>query len=508
MTTYIEASPLAIERELERRETARTLSGSLPRFIEAAWPIVEPGYAYKHNYHIDAMCEALEACTRREILRLLINIPPRHMKSLTVEVFWPAWWWTFEPGIRFLTASYGDQLATRDARKQRKIITHEWFQHLWPEFELSGDQNTKGRYENTAQGYRIATSVGGVGTGEGGDVIIIDDPHKTDEIESDTERQAVLDWHDGTISTRFNEPDRGVEVLIMQRLHTKDLAGHVLEQGGWEHICIPAEYDPKHPFIWPDDPRSKNGELLWPERFGRRELDGLKKTLGSHRAAGQLQQLPVAREGELLKRWYWQYFHPALLDEIARLPAFTRILASWDTAFKEKMESDFVVGTVWGVYKSDRYLLRRVREQMSFGATKRAMKEVRKWAVETWPNAAQTTLIEKSANGVDIITELKREITGVVAHTAQTDKTLRAQEAEPTLEAGNCFVPGVMLPDRSGPDPAGTPAWVQDFIDELAKFNKGEYDDQVDSWSQAMNWLNLKASQDATLEEPDDDVRI
>lgn len=506
--TVIEATPVAIERELERRSIAAHLSGSLRMFTRSAWPIVEPGYEYKHNYHIDAMSEALEACTRREILRLLINIPPRHMKSLEVEVFWPAWWWTFDPGIRFLTASYGDQLATRDARKQRKIVTSEWYEWLWPHVQLSSDQNTKGRYETSEQGYRIATSVGGVGTGEGGDVIIIDDPHKTDEIESDTERQAVLDWHDGTISTRFNEPDRGVEVLIMQRLHDKDLAGHVLEQGGWEHLCFPAEYDRKHPFIWPDDPRTKDGELLWPERFGRQQINALKKTLGSYRAAGQLQQLPTAREGDLLKRWYWQYFDPKLLDEIERLPKFRRIMCSWDTAFKEKTTSDYVVGTVWGVFGADRYLLRRVREQMSFGATKRAMKEVRHWATNAWPQAAVTTLIEKSANGVDIITELKREITGVVSYTAQSDKYLRASEAEPTLEAGNCHVPGVMLPDRSGPDPARTPAWVQEFIDELARFNKGEHDDQVDSWSQAMNWLNLKASQEATLEEVDDAVRI
>lgn len=509
MTTYIEATAEGIEAEIERRELARELSGSLPRFIEAAWQIVEPAYKYKHNYHIDAMSEALEACSRREILRLLLNIPPRHMKSLETEVFWPSWWWTFEPSIRFLTASYGDQLAVRDARKQRMLITHPWYRNLWGDvFTLLPDQNTKSRFENNQLGYRIATSVGGVGTGEGGDVIIIDDPHKTDEIESEVERQAVLDWHDGTISTRFNEPDRGIEVLIMQRLHEKDLAGHVLEQGGWHHVCIPAEYDRKHPFIWPDDPRTEDGELLWPDRFGRKEIDALKKQLGSYRAAGQLQQLPSAREGDLLKVRYWNYFEPSLLDEVEHLPEFSRILCSWDTAFKEKTTSDYVVGTVWGVHKSDRYLLRRVREQLSYGATKRAMKEVRRWAGETFPEAGITTLIEKSANGVDIIADLKREITGVVEHLAQTDKMQRAEQAEPVLEAGNCFVPGYKLPDMSGPDTARTPAWVQDFIGELARFNKGEYDDQVDSWSQAMNWLGRRDPQGVVLEEPDDDVRI
>lgn len=502
--TVIEATPQAIERELERRAEARRLSESLPQFIRAAWPIVEPAYVYRHNYHIDAIGEALAACSKREILRLLLNIPPRHMKSLATEVFWPAWWWTFEPSVRFLTASYGEQLAVRDARKHRMLITHPWFRQLWGDvFDLLPDQNTKSRFENDRLGYRIATSVGGVGTGEGGDVIIIDDPHKTDEIESDVERQAVLDWHDGTISTRFNEPDRGVEVLIMQRLHTRDLAGHVLEQGGWTHICIPAEYDRKHPFMWPDDPRSVDGELLWPDRFDREAIDALKSTLGSYRAAGQLQQLPAAREGDLLKRAHWNYFDPRLLDDPAKLPPFRRVLVSWDTAFKEKTDSDYVVGTVWGQHRADLYLLRKVRERMSFGATKRAMIEVRQWMQQAWPDSMLTVLIEKSANGVEIIKELKREITGVVAYTADRDKVLRAEAAEPTLEAGNCWLPGHRLPDMSGPDPARTPAWVQEFVDELAVFPRGEHDDQVDSWSQAVNWFNRQSPQGATISIPD-----
>lgn len=502
--TVIQATVEDIDRELARRAEARRLSGSLREFMEAAWPVLEPGYAFRPNWHIDAISEHLEACTRREILRLLINIPPRHMKSLGVTVFWPAWWWTFDPMIRFLSASYGEKLALRDSRKSRRLITSEWYQELWGDvFEFAYDHNTQGRYENNHLGYRIATSVGGVATGEGGDVIIVDDPHKTDEIESEVERAAVIDWHDNTLSTRFNEPDRGVEVLVMQRLHERDLAGHVLETGEWTHLCLPAEYDPKHPFIWPDDPRVEPGELLWGDRFTRESVDSLKRRLGSYGTAGQLQQLPAAREGNLLKRAHWEFFDPRLLDQPQRLPRFRRVLASWDTAFKEKTDSDFVVGTVWGQVGADVYLLRKVRERMSFGATKRSMTEVRQWMQDTWPNSMINTLIEKSANGVEIIKELKREIPGVVEYVADRDKVLRAEAAEPTLEAGNCWLPGFKAPDRSGPDPARTPAWVQEFVDELAKFNKGEYDDQVDSWSQAINWLNRQTPQSATVSLPD-----
>jgi len=501
------ATPDNLQLELDRRAEARLLSGSLAEFTRAAWPIIEPGYRYVHNWHIDAISEALEAATERDILRLLVNIPPRHMKSLNIEVFWPAWWWTFEPGIRFLTASYGDQLATRDARKTRALIMSDWYQRLWGDvYQLSDDQNTKSRYENDQKGYRIATSVGGVGTGEGGDVILIDDPHKTDEAESDLERQTVLDWHDGTISTRFNEPERGVEVIVMQRLHERDLAGHVLEQGGWHHLCLPAEYDPKHPFMWPDDPRSEPGELLWPERFSRNAVTQLKTQMGSYRAAGQLQQLPAAREGDLLKRAWWKYFPPLFLDEPGRLPEFRLIVSSWDTAFKEKTTSDYVVGTVWGRSVSDLYMLRLVRERMSLGATKRAMKEVRAWLQATWPQAGIVTLVEKSANGVTIIDELTREIPGVIPWTAVADKVARAENAQPTLEAGNCFLPGFPLPDLTGPDSGRTPAYVMEFIDELAKFNKGQYDDQVDSWSQAVNYLNTRSPLPSQILLPDERI--
>lgn len=505
--TLMEANVSNLDAEIERREEAAYLGKHFGVFVQRAWPIAEPGRQYHHNWHIDAICEHLEACREREILRLLINIPPRHMKSLNVSVFWPAWWWATDPTARFLTASYGEQLATRDARKTRQLIQSEWYQHLWGDvYQLATDQNTKSRYENDKLGHRISTSVGGVGTGEGGDVILIDDPHKTDEIESDVERQNVIEWHDGTISSRFNDPSTGVEVIVMQRLHESDLAGHVLAEGDWVHLCLPAEYDPKHPFMWPDDPRSEPGELLWPDRFGRESLDKLKARLGSYRAAGQLQQIPTAREGDLLKRAHWQYFDPRLLDDPSRLPKFRRIVSSWDTAFKDKVSSDYVVGTVWGQHGADRYMLRRVREQMNLGATKRAMKEVHAWVQGEWPRAAISTLIEKSANGVEIIEELKREIPGVVAVVASTDKRLRAEAAEPTLEAGNCHLPGFPAPDLSGPDTGRTPAWVQDFIEECARFDRGAYDDQVDSWSQAMNWLNSKSPTGATVAVPDERI--
>jgi hypothetical protein len=176
---------------------------------------------------------------------------------------------------------------------------------------------------------------------------------------SDTARARVLDWHDGTLASRFNDPKTGIEIVVMQRLHERDLSGHLLEQGGWTHLCLPARYEAKHPFCWPDDPRDQEGELLWPAHIPENELTRIEQTMGSFRAAGQLQQRPAALEGAILKRGWWRFYNPDHLSEpeIHHLPRFSRIVASWDTAFKDKTTSDYVVGQVWGIDGADRYLL-------------------------------------------------------------------------------------------------------------------------------------------------------
>jgi hypothetical protein len=319
--TEIDLNVNELRAALERKRAGKTPSEqaaewscSLPAFVQAAWLVVEPATPFVPNWHINAICEHLEAASRGEIRRLVINIPPRHGKSLLVSVFWPAWWWTWQPQIRFLTASYGASLAERDAIKTRDLLRSPWYQTYWP-LELKADLNRANRYENTAGGSRIATSVGGEATGEGGDVIIIDDPHKVEEALSQTARARVSDWHDGTLGFRLNDPKTGIEVVIMQRLHERDLTGHLLERDGWTHLCLPARYDPNHPFRWPDDPRQTDGELLWPAHIPEQELARIEETMGSYRAAGQLQQRPAALEGELLKRAWWRFYDPVLLHD-------------------------------------------------------------------------------------------------------------------------------------------------------------------------------------------------
>ena len=380
----IDLSAVAVRAALERRlaeqliaEDAALRSSNLRLFVEAAWLVVEPATVFASNWHIDAICDYLQAASRGEIDRLLINVPPRHMKSLTVSVFWPAWIWTWAPHTRFLTASYGAGLAERDAIRSRDLLRSAWYRERWPELELKGDVNRTNRYENTQTGYRVATGVGGEATGEGGDVIIIDDPHKLEEALSDSARARVIDWHDGTLASRLNDPKTGVEVVVMQRLHERDLSGHLLERGGFTHLCLPARYERQHPFVWPDDPRTREGELLWPDHIPDAELTRIEQTMGSFRGAGQLQQRPAALEGELLKRGWWRFYNPEYLnlEKIAMLPRFTRIVSSWDTAFEDKTTSDYVVGQVWGLAGPDRYLLYGYRRHANLQATKQAMRD-------------------------------------------------------------------------------------------------------------------------------------
>jgi predicted phage terminase large subunit-like protein len=517
--TVVELSLAEIEAEQERRRLGRTireeadgLAASLAGFVRAGWHVVWPNEPYMHGWHIDAICEHLEAVTAGDIRRLQIWVPPGSTKSTLVSICWPAWEWTREPRLRYLSGSYELKLATDLAVKSRDLIRSGWYQARWPNVILKRDQDLKQSYANTAGGERFVTSPGaGQSTGKHAHRILIDDALNAQEIVSEAKLNEVQEWHDGTLSTRFVDPRNATEVIIQQRLAERDLAGHVLDQHEWTILCLPEEYEPAHPYAWSKDPRTEAGELLWPDRVGDAEHASRLLVLGDYRAAGQLQQRPAAREGAILKRSGWRYFPRALLDDdnIANLPAFSRIIQSWDTAFKDKTTSDYVVGTVWGQHGADLYLLRLVRDRMSLSLTKAAMREVTGWIVERWPAAGSWILIEKSANGVEIIEELRRELQGVVAIAASTSKVARAEAAEPALEAGNIHLPGAAAPDEpSGYSAALTPAWAQGLVEECAVFPNGEHDDQVDSFTQAVNWARSASTGPTRLARPASQGRL
>jgi predicted phage terminase large subunit-like protein len=449
--------------------------------------MVEPGSRYVPGWHLDAICDHLEAVTRGEIQRLLINVPPRSGKSLTVSVFWPAWVWATRPETRWLYSSYAQSLSTRDSVRCRRLIESPWYRERWGDmFRLTSDQNVKVRFDNDRTGVRIATSVGGSATGEGGDVIVCDDPHKVEEAASDTIREGVLDWWDQTISTRLNDPRTGAMVIIMQRVHERDLAGHALEQARWTHLCLPAEFEPGHPFVWPYDPRREPGELLCSERVGVQEIEALKSSLGAYGTAGQLQQRPAPAGGGVFERRWWRYYDPG-----AALPVFEQVVQSWDLAFTGTSTSDYVVGQVWGHRGADKYLLRQVRKRMEFTHTIAAVRAMTAWVDDHLPgHGGHAILVERAANGAALLDVLGTEIPGLLPVVPRGDKLARARAITPQIEAGNVLLPGACNADGTGYDRDRTPAWAQRLVEEAAAFPNAAHDDGVDAMAQAIARLS------------------
>lgn len=481
-----------IKRRAELREKKTAAEDSLRVFIEQAWQVVEPSTPFVGGWNIDAVCEHLEAVSAGHIRNLVINVPPRTAKSLIVSVFWPAWDWIKHPELRWLFSAYTSKLSLRDSMKCRRVIESPWYKANWGDiYHLIGDQNTKENYENNKTGQRIATSVSGIGVGAGGDRIVTDDANNTEEIESELMRQGVLDWWDHTMSTRGNNPKTVARVVIQQRLHEKDLSGHVLEQGGYTHLYLPMRFEINRRCRtmingreW-KDPRVKPGELLWPERFGEVQIQELETRLGSYMAAGQLQQNPSPVGGGMLKSHWWKYWHfrGAKMDPVqvpmpdgsflqvksVELPErFDMMIQSWDMAFKDLSTSDYVVGLVLAAKGANRFVLKHKRDHLDMPET---VKAVREMSVEN--PLAYMKLVEDKANGPAVIQSLHAEVGGMIAVNPIGGKIARASAASPEVEAGNWYLPHPQLAP-----------WVDGFIAECAGFPKASYDDQVDAWSQ------------------------
>lgn len=501
------------------------MAGSLRKFVYACWPHVVPADPVP-TWHIDAICEHLEAAYAREIPRLLITIQPGALKSTLVSVMAPAWRWTHAPKERIVSGSYVDSLAARDTRKSRELILRPWYQARWGSvFDLTSDENMRTRYSNTLGGHRIATHVGG-GTGERGSVLILDDPHNAREIASETALSEAREWWGDTWASRLNSSveDPGVKIVIGQRVHENDVIGFILDGdpdgSRWVHLCLPARYEKKHLYRTPakrrlpsgrvvtGDTRTLEGEILAPSYMDEATLNEAQAEMTEVTRSAQYQQRPAPREGALLKRQYWRYYHRensyyserARFDrELAKqMGLFSMVVHSWDTSLKDRAKSDFVAGQSWGVRGADRYLLRLVHARLGFNATVESMLALYEWAVDLWPNIPHYTLVESTSNGPDAIAEIQRRINGVQAIAAKGTKEMRAEAASPALEGGNCFLPGFTSPDMTDYD-ARTPTDVQKFVEEAASFPYGTHDDQVDAWSQAMNWLRTRGVRRASF---------
>jgi len=450
---------------------------SLREFIKSSWGTIEPARDFYDNWHIDAISEHLEAVAHGDIKRLIINVPPRHMKSISVAVALPAWVWTIMPQKRFLFASYALSLSVRDSVKCRRLIDSQWYKtHFGQTFELTSDQNQKQRFENDKTGYRIATSVDGALTGEGGDIIVIDDPHNVREAESSAVRESVLDWWDQAMQTRLNDPKTGAFVIIMQRVHENDLTGHILkdEYNDWDHLCLPARYEIGHPSptrssLGFTDPRTKEGDLLWPERVDEKTLSNLERSLGTYASAGQLQQRPMPKGGGILKAEWWVPW------EKPDLPDIEYVLQSWDTAFSTNEKTSYSARTTWGVFRMNGQINAIVLDMWYDRVTYPELRNIAQESYEDYePDAV---LIEKKASGQSLLQDLRMAGIPVIPYSPDRDKEARAHAASALLEDGRIYFPS----DKK---------WSKDLIDICAAFPAGDNDDIVDTCTQA--WLRLR----------------
>ena len=488
-------SPAVMLDLLKEERERRNAAASLYEFVRQSWHVVEPGVPFIGGWHIEQICEHLEACSGGDLRKLLINIPPRHSKSTIVSVMWPMWEWLTDPAQKFLCASYSGNLSIRDNLKARRLIQSPWYQDRWGHmFRLAGDQNAKQRYENDKTGYRLATSVGGTATGEGGSRLLLDDPHSAQEAQSDAIRESALEWFDVVWSTRLNDPKADVMVTIMQRLHERDISGHIIDDiGGWEHLMIPAEWDGvrRKTSVGPYDPRQKKGELICPDRFGEDEIADLKKLLGAYGSAGQLQQEPTPSEGGILKTQYFE-----LWPHNTGLPPFEYILQSYDCAFTEKSTGDPTACTVWAVFTHDGerhvMLIDAWDEHLAYPDLR--AKAIKQWGTEyggmskdspfSRKKRPDRILVEAKASGQSLLQDLRlAKVPAIPYNPGNADKVSRAHQAAPTLELGLVWIP------ESKKTPGHAVSWAQPFIKELSKFPVGAHDDYVDTFTQAIIYL-------------------
>ena len=496
--------PHAVERTLCER--------SLSAFIRKAWHVVEPGQKYDHNWHVDFICEHLEAITEgmrmedgRWYNRLLVNVPPGTSKSLLLNVFWPAWEWgpRAMPHLRYVCAAHKiENLSARDSRRMRQLITSEWYQSHWGDrVQLARDQNEKLNFVNGAQGFRIATAITSL-TGIRGDRVIIDDPHSVDSAASEVQRQAEVQTFLEAIPSRLNNPKKSAIIVIMQRLHEDDISGVILDkQLGYDHIMLPMLFDPIRAtptLLGAVDPRTEPNELLFPKRFPIEVVKRDRAVMGEFGFAGQYQQEPAPRGGGIIQREWWQLWEAP--DNA--YPPFEYILASVDTAYTEKEENDFSAMSVWGVFAHDP----TAQAQKIIGSDGRVMQVERTYGelapkvmlIDAWQEKlpihklvmkiAETAkhwkvdkvLIEAKASGISVDQELRRlynhELFAVqLSNPKRLDKVARLHSVSHLFAEGMVYAP-----DK---------AYAEMMIRQVSTFPKAKHDDLVDTCSQALRHL-------------------
>ncbi|MCW3476404.1 phage terminase large subunit [Limobrevibacterium gyesilva] len=454
----------------DRRSLLRALlRQDLPSFTAKCFATLEAGRPFHGNWHIRHIGWQLSRVASGEVKRLALTIPPRHLKSICVTVAYTAWAVGHAPSLKVITVSYADELAKLHAAAFRTVVESDWYRALFPAYRIS--RATQTEVETTAGGIRYAGSVGGSILGRGADLIVVDDPIKAQAALSAAERRKVKEFYDNTLYTHLNDKGRGAIVIVMQRLHQDDLVGHVLGQEPWELAAIPAiETEDRSYRLGPEPGEMHHrrvGEVIDCRREDRAVLDQLRRTLGSMNFAAQYQQDPVPPDGNAIRR-EWLRFYDTLPSQL------DLVVVSWDTASTLGEASDWSVSTVWGLRGSDIFLLDVVRGRFEVPELRRRIEAT------TQRYGADATLVEETDIGRAVVQEMRQSSpVRPILWRPLLDKEARLLAQAPKFEAGQVLLP------REAP-------WLAEYASELLAFPNGTHDDQVDSTSQALNWLSRR----------------
>jgi predicted phage terminase large subunit-like protein len=445
------------------------LRTNLASFVQRVFFELNPGQEYLHSWHIDAICYRLEQCANGENRRLITTMPPRSLKSISTSVAFVAWMLGRDPTLRFVVVSYADTLAVDLSNQTRAVMESDWYQALFPGTRLSPQKNTQTMFETTAHGSRLATTINGSFTGMGADFIIIDDPIKASEEPSEATLKNAIEKFRGGITTRFNNPAKGVLIVVLQRVHEMDLAGYLLERDdSYTHLNLPAIAEEPHavPIGAGKFFKRDVGDLLHPERLTEQVLDDFKLQMGPYGFAAQFQQNPAPAGGGIVK---WEWFQPYKTPPARQDGDF--VVQSWDTAATVKDDASYSVCTTWLCRGGNYFLLDVFRDRLEYPLLEQRVQNL-------WQEYdTNLVIIEEVTGSLPLIQSLKTKYPKMNAQglTPVNDKATRMKAETMTLYAGHVFIPH----DAS---------WLAEFKREMVRFPNAQYDDQVDSVSQFLLW--------------------
>jgi predicted phage terminase large subunit-like protein len=440
------------------------MRGDFVTFVHRCFQTVTPGEQFAMNWHLRAIAHKLDQVRRGQLRRLIIAMPPRSLKSICASVALPAFVLGHDPARKVICVSYSDGLAGKHADDCRRVMMSDWYRELFPDTRIA--RSTANETITTRRGVRLTTSIGGTLTGRGGNLIIVDDPMKAQDAMSESAREAVKEWFTGTLLSRLDNKETDAIVVVMQRVHVDDLAGHLIAAGGWEVLTLPAiaEVDEVIELGRGKVHHRQAGEALHPGREGQATLAALRVEIGSLAFSAQYQQAPVPAAGNLIQR-EWLRFYDTPPDRRSD----DVVLLSWDTAMKASETADYSVCTAWLFRGEAHYLLDLVRERLEFPDLKRrAIALHMRWR-------PMATLVEDKGSGTSLLQELRTLGQPGIPFQPSGDKMFRMGAQSVRFEGGSVYMP------RAAP-------WLDGLIAELLAFPAGRHDDQVDSVSQALQW--------------------